>query len=207
MKCINKLAALLFIPLLIGSNASAMEMHVSGDQLILGGFIEVQDYDKFIRTITPSVRTVVLTNSPGGVRLVGQHIAQEIRRRGLSTVAQGSCVSACANLFLGGVERRLANSASFLAFHSNYTNPSGNPSAAHMGELAAFYTAMNPKLPDSMIQLFLNKKQNGAVFFYKDLTRNCEGSEANRPSGCPTIPQTALAMGIITSMDDAQVNP
>jgi hypothetical protein len=202
----KKLIVLLVAVLSISSNAPAMEMHVSNDQLILSGFIDLQAYDKFIRTITPSVRTIVLTDSPGGARISGQRIAYEIRRRGLSTITLGSCVSACANLFLGGVERRLANSSSFLAFHSNYTNRSGEPSAAHMAELAGFYAELNPKLPNSMIQLFLSKKQNGAVFFYKHLTRNCEGTESARPSGCPTIPQTALEMGIITSMGDVEVN-
>jgi hypothetical protein len=193
--------------LLIACDAWAMEMQVSGDRLILSGFINLQDYDKFTRAITPSVRTVVLTNSPGGARVAGQRIAHEIRRRGLSTVAMGNCVSSCANLFLGGIDRRLADSTSYLAFHSNYTNPSGNPSATHMAELASFYTKMNPKLPDSMIKLFLGKKQNGAVFFSKQETRNCDGTEPERPSGCPIIPETALEMGIITSMDDVELNP
>lgn len=202
----KKATVFLFAALSIASKAPAMEMHVSGDQLILRGFIDLQAYDKFVRMITPSVRTVVLTDSPGGARISGQKIAYEIRRRQLSTIALGNCVSACANLFLGGVERRLADSASVLAFHSNYTDRTGNPSAAHMGELGAFYAEMNPKLPNSMIQLFLSKKQNGAVYFSKHLTRNCEGTESARPSGCPTIPQTALEMGIITSMDDVEVN-
>lgn len=206
MKFISPLNLLACAALLIGSQAAPMDMHISGDQLILRGFINLRDYDNFTRTITPAIQTVVLTKSPGGVRFIGQEIAHEIRRRKLSTVALGSCVSACANLFLGGVERRLADSTSFLAFHSNYTNRSGNPSVAHMGELASFYAEMNPKLPDSMIKLFLGKKQNGAVFFYKRLTRNCEGTEPQRPAGCPTIPKTALEMGIITSMDDVEVN-
>src|SRR5262245_37298577 len=161
MNFYKRIAFLLFASLSIGFNAFATEMHVSGDQLILSGFIDLQAYDKFIRTITPSVRTVVLTDSPGGARISGQRIAYEVRRRGLSTVALGNCVSACANLFLGGIERRLADSTSVLAFHSNYTDRTGNPSSAHMGELGAFYAEMNPKLPHSMIQLFLSKKQNG----------------------------------------------
>ena len=112
MEFIQKLTVLLFTTLLIGFTASATEMHVSGDQLILSGFIDLRAYDEFIRTITPSVRQVVLTDSPGGARISGQRIAYEIRRRRLSTVALGRCVSACANLFLGGVERQLADSAS-----------------------------------------------------------------------------------------------
>ena len=102
MNHVKRLTALLFITILLCSSASAMEMHVSGDQLIASSYISEADYAKFIRTITPAVKTVVFTNSPGGVRLIGQDLAEEIRRRKLSTVALGYCYSSCANAFLFG---------------------------------------------------------------------------------------------------------
>jgi hypothetical protein len=207
MNHVKRLTALLFITLLLGSSASAMEMHVSGDQLIASSYIGEADYAKFIQTITPAVKTVVFTNSPGGARLIGQDLAEEIRHRKLSTVVLGYCFSSCANAFLGGVERRLANSGSYLGFHGNYTGRTGWPSRRFGGEVANFYFKMTGgKLSDQMIELFLSKPQKGGVYFYQRTTRNCSGTEEKRPSGCPTFPVSALDAGIITDLSDVQVN-
>ncbi len=206
MNHVKRLTALLFVTLLLGSSASAMEMHVSGDQLIASSYISEADYAKFIQTITPAVKTVVFTNSPGGARLIGQDLAQEIRHRKLSTVALGFCFSSCANAFLGGVERRLANSQSFLGFHGNYGR-SGWPSRRFAGEVKNFYFEMTGgKLSDQMIELFLSKHQKGHVAFYQRTTRNCSGTEEKRPSDCPTFPVSALDVGILTDLSDVEVN-
>jgi len=207
MKLIKQLAVWLCIsPILLGAvPSSAMEMSISGSQLILSGFINALDYDKFLAHLTPAVQTVVFTNSPGGVHLIGLAMAREIRRRGLSTVASGYCNSACANAFLGGTERRLANNYSYVAFHGNYSIRSGRPLAGR--ELSAFYSEMtNGRLNAQMIQLFLSKGERGLVGFYQEVTRNCEGTEDKRPSGCPTLPITALELGILTALDDVEVS-
>jgi len=209
MKLIKQLTVWLFVSLLLlgAVPTSAMEMSVSGSQLILSGFINELEYDKFLSHLTPTIRTVVFTNSPGGVHLIGLALAHEIRRRGLSTVALGHCNSACANAFLGGAGRRLANDRSYVAFHGNYSYRSGRPLAGHFGELSAFYREMtNGRLNDQMIQLFLSKGERGFVGFYQRVTRNCEGTEAKRPSGCPTLPITALELGILTALDDVEVS-
>jgi len=182
-------------------------MHVSGDQLIASSYISEADYAKFIQTITPAVKTVVVTNSPGGARLIGQDLAEEIRHRKLSTVALGYCLSSCAKAFLGGVERRLANNRSYLGFHGNYTGRTGWPSRRFGGEVANFYFEMTGgKLSDQMIELFLSKPQKGFVYFYQRTTHNCSGTEEKRPSGCPTFPVSALDAGILTDLSDVEVN-
>ena len=114
--------------------------------------------------------------------MIGLALAHEIRRRGLSTVALGYCNSACANAFLGGADRRLANDRSYVAFHGNYSYRIGRPLTRHFGQLSAFYGEMtNGRLNDQMIQLFLSKGERGFVGFYQRVTRNCEGTEAKRP--------------------------
>ena len=209
MKLIKQLTVWLFVSLLLlgAVPTSAMEMSVSGSQLILSGFINELDYDKFLSHLTPAIRTVVFTKSPGGVHLIGLALAHEIRHRGLSTVALGYCNSACANAFLGGADRRLANDRSYVAFHGNYSYRIGRPLTRHFGQLSAFYSEMtNGRLNDQMIQLFLSKGERGFVGFYQRVTRNCEGTEAKRPSGCPTLPITALELGILTALDDVEVS-
>lgn len=207
MNHVKHLTALMFVTLLFGSPTAAMEMRVLGDQLIASSYISEADYAKFIQTITPAVKTVVFTNSPGGPRLIGQDIAEEIRRRKLSTVALGYCFSSCANAFLGGVERRLANSESYLGFHGNYTGRTGWPSRRFGGELANFYFEMTGgKLSDQMIELFLSKPQKGFVYFYQRTTHNCSGTEEKRLSGCPTFPISALDAGILTNLSDVEIN-
>jgi hypothetical protein len=209
MKLFEQLTLWLFLSLLLlgAGPTSAMVMRVIGSQLIASGSINEGDYAKFIQTITPSVRTVVFTNSPGGARQIGQDLAEEIRHRKLSTVALGYCYSSCANAFLGGVERRLANSQSFLGFHGNYTARRGWPSHRYGGEVATFYFEMTGgKLSDQMIELILNKQQRGFVAFYQQETRNCAGTEEKRPSGCPTLDVSALDAGILTDLSDAEVN-
>ncbi len=53
----------------------------------------------------PSVTTLVLYDSPGGDGLVMQHMSAIIRGRKLATAVAGNCASACAMVFLSGVER------------------------------------------------------------------------------------------------------
>ena len=200
------LTSLLFSIHFLGGAASAMQMHVSGDQLIASSYMSEGDYAKFIQTITPAVRTVVFANSIGGPRLIGQDLAEEIRQRKLSTVVLGYCFSSCANAFLGGTERRLANAESFIGFHGTYRR-SGWPSRRFGGELKNFYFKMTGgKLSDEMIQLFFSKHQKGYVAFYQRMTRNCSGTEEKRPFDCPTFPVSALEAGILTDLSDVQVN-
>ncbi len=181
-------------------------MHVSGDQLIASSYISEADYAKFIQTITPAVKAVVFTNSIGGPRLIGQDLAEEIRNRKLSTVVLGYCYSSCANAFLGGVERRLANSESFLGFHGNYRRTPW-PSRRFGGELKNFYFKMTGgQLSDQMIELFLSKPQKGFVAFYQRTTLNCSGTEEKRPFDCPIFPISAIEAGILTDLSDVQVN-
>jgi hypothetical protein len=207
MTRVKQTIAFFFVSLLlfISAPASAMQMYVSGDQLIITGPIYGFELTQFGAAITSNVKTVVFYNSSGGEFAAGVNLAFEIRRRGLSTVAKGYCSSSCGNAFLGGVERRLADSRSYVAVHGVY-NSYGHLMLAHVGELRRFYDEMTGgKVNDDLVQLWLKKPLRGLVYFLKHQTYSCNGNEEKRPSGCAQIPQTALEMGIITSLDDVEV--
>lgn len=80
------------------------------DENVLGGIIfEV-----------PEIDTVYLTGN-GGSAYSADLMTRSIMRAKLKTVAHHECLSACAIVFLGGVERHLAKGA-ILGFHRAGTN-------------------------------------------------------------------------------------
>lgn len=68
----------------------------------------------------PQITTVIL-NSPGGHITVGTRLYDLFQARGLNTVADGLCGSACTLAFIGGNERIL-NKGAKLGFHSTGAN-------------------------------------------------------------------------------------
>lgn len=182
--------------------APAMDMRVEGDTLYMSGRVDGLDYVRFTKSLTPFIRRVVFTNSPGGAyEETVPSITPLIRERGLTTIVQGYCNSACALMFLGGVDRRLADSRSYVAFHGYYKANLDRPSSAKYGEIARLLSEYtNGKLDGKLIDLMLSRPRNGFVYFFRDRTFLCNGDEPKRPSGCEKLPQTALDMGIITSL-------
>ena len=118
---------------------SPMEMHVEGDRLIITGPLSGLELTQFSSALTPNVKTIVLKDSGGGDFPAGVNLAEMIRYKKLNTVVQGRCVSSCANAFLGGVERRLANRVSYVGFHGHYNSVSDRPLLDRTGEMRRFY--------------------------------------------------------------------
>ena len=58
--------------------------------------------------INGSITTVIFHQSGGGDSATARFIGNDIRHRRLKTAVYGRCSSACANMFLGGVERQFA---------------------------------------------------------------------------------------------------
>jgi hypothetical protein len=78
--------------------------------LLLEGGIEENDSEQFKNTLQQAGQIAeVLLDSPGGSEREGLAIGRLIRHRGLSTriLANARCESACADVFLGGVARRV----------------------------------------------------------------------------------------------------
>lgn len=109
--------------------ATAMEMTVAGNQLILTGPVARGDNVRFLNTLnenTGKIDTVILRNSQGGDAKSGYEIGNVIRERGLKTALSGYCLSSCSRMFLGGVERQFTDDEPVgrtrVGFHGNYND-------------------------------------------------------------------------------------
>ncbi|MEN5285923.1 autotransporter outer membrane beta-barrel domain-containing protein [Stenotrophomonas lactitubi] len=95
--------------------AFAYTFHVNGDRIIATGDVNFEDHIR-LRGILDAAATngkvinqVVFRNSPGGDAAAGRGTGELLRQRGITSVFQGKCISACGTSFIGGIERRIAN--------------------------------------------------------------------------------------------------
>lgn len=100
-------------------SAEAMQVWVSGDQLILAGPVKGGEVTQVTETLAthPEITTVILRNSPGGDIPTGYALGEMFRRKGLRTAVSGYCYSSCSRMFLGGRTRLFTND-----FPADYTN-------------------------------------------------------------------------------------
>ena len=101
------------------ARASQYSLSISpnGKRILFNGIVELglrQNLSNLLDQ-NPSVTGIVL-NSDGGQVYEGRGIAQMIKSRGLNTYVFGSCKSACATLFIGGLKRQLGK-AGKIGFH------------------------------------------------------------------------------------------
>lgn len=103
---------------------SEFTVHVSADHRTLefSGpiVIGVTERVRAVLDAHPGITTVRLT-SPGGRVVEARDLADIIRARGLTTVADGNCASACTVIFMAGRDRLLAPAGS-IGFH-RYRSP------------------------------------------------------------------------------------
>ena len=202
---VRELACVAVLILALCSPGWGMDMRAVGDQLIITGPLSGFEMTQFMSSLTPAVTTVVLYNSGGGDFDAGLNLAAMIRQRGLTTVAQGSCRSSCANAFLGGVRRYFADRQSYVAFHGHYVHSA--PRQSRIGEMRNFYADMTDgKVSDELVLLWMQKPRAGMIYFFKRQTYSCNGTEARRPSGCEKLLQRGMDQGIITALDDVEIN-
>jgi len=113
MKLAVSLVALIFGASAALTPAVAATIVRNGDRLVLTGPIQAGDDAAFAAAVDSAVRTVVL-GSDGGRVNEAMAIGRLIRKRHLETSVPGSCISACALIWAGGVRRSVAGQ---LAMH------------------------------------------------------------------------------------------
>ena len=200
------------------TTSPAMEAKVVNDTMILSGPVVHGDIQRFNEALAanPGIGTVVLRNSWGGHVESGYRIGELIRKRGLSTVVSGHCVSSCSRMFLGGKERRFSNDYSlertFVGFHGHY-DAKGQLNRAlveRFGLVEWIIKYSDGKADRDLVQRWINIELNTGmvafmhpqtrIFFRDEKTFFCVGREQLRPLGCSTLAVTALDMGVVTDL-------
>ena len=206
---------------LIGTPVGAMGFKVAPPFLYLSGPVVYEDWPLWQETLAQhgkAIETVVLHDSPGGDALAGQYIALNLRLRKLKTVVGGACMSACANIFIAGVERQFAprgTSPGLLGFHGSYRE-SGKLRRRSEGD---YYLRMTGwKMSEALILRFINLDDSAGALMFADPEHRlrpgrapvmlCEGAavRARRIDQCEVIEGTdALAQGVVTSWELREV--
>jgi hypothetical protein len=215
--------ALLLALILAAAPASAMQFIAEPPFLHLSGHVDKGDWDVWKEAMdryAGKVDTIVFHDSSGGHSNTGRRIGHAIREKGLRTVVDGRCMSACANMFLGGKVRQFAertgNEDIVLGYHGSYNRET---KAVNMTKPGTYFSELSDgKMDDELIERFIRiRKKSGALLLSHPRYRKseaeplalfCTGDEprprraelCERPKGVD-----AFAVGVVTTWDLASV--
>ena len=207
------------------SSAPGMEFHAAPPVLHLSGRVVDSDWAAWKDAMSEfdgKIQYVVFHHSPGGDSRTGRSIGQEIRKRGFKTVVAGRCVSACANMFLGGVERyfsaTLNERPKTLGFHGSYSKSTGEMNKRRSGDY--FVQMTDGKMDEAFVERFIRlEKRSGMLYLVHPSQRRegadqalaylCQGDEhkERRAEECENLKEAdALSMGVVTTWDAVKVD-
>jgi hypothetical protein len=153
--------------------ASAAEIRVEGDRVVVSGFFYGEtDFPRLESALAqnPGIRTIRFHDMPGVRGRVGQMLALPllIRKLRLNTEVVGFCASGCAIAFVGGVNRRTLASPSglsFVAFHGMY-HLDGRPDPTVFRPYMSTLQRFVPGLPQALLKTAYFGAQDGALVFF-----------------------------------------
>lgn len=211
--------------LLIAPHASfGMELTVNDQQVILSGPVVGNEPARLADALSqrPGIDTVILRNSPGGDAPAGYRVGELIRVKGLRTAVSGYCYSSCSRMFLGGKSRYFTDDYppeyTDVGFHGHYdSNGRLLPELVHrLGLKSWIIQYSDGKADPALVERWINiPRGRGMTHFYHPglLTRHgvstfmCQGTETTaRVFDCEPISNTALDLGVITSLDILKSN-
>ena len=102
--------------------------------ITITGELQPGDHLRFIKTVLPVERGIVVLGSEGGNLLAGIEIGKAIRLKDLATYVPDDilCASACALAWLGGTQRFMAANAK-IGFHAAFRIQNGSPTESGLG--------------------------------------------------------------------------
>lgn len=216
-------AGLALVAALLLPPARAMSFDVQPPYAFLGGAVVREDWDSWQALMAlhaADIRVVVLHQSGGGDALAGRRIAADLRTRGLHTVVVGRCSSACANLFLAGVERQFApplpGLQHVLGFHGSYNKRTQELNRRRGPDF--FVEMTGGKMDAAFVERFIRLENKSGLmrFFHRDQapplarasTQLCSGEEerSERDAQCEPLPEVdALEKGVVTRWETREV--
>ena len=181
------------------------------DVILMNGDIDVGSALNFRRALhaAPGAKLVIL-NSPGGTVQMGLLMADDIHERKLATYIpkDSACLSACAYMFLAGVERRVDGKLGVHQISSDTSDLVGAQLTISdiIDLLNRFDTPVDVlsvmfKTPPNDMHVFTSEE----IERYK-LNRTDDGSKPSAVAGPPTAPDTILPSpdAVTTSESAAQ---
>lgn len=204
--------------LLFGATGHAAGIaFVEPDTIAWSGKFALADYDRFVELSRqhPGFSKLKLVDAGDGDASVTRWMIWTVRGPGMAVEAEGSCIGACASIFINAGARRLHPSArTYLHLKGAHDGNSGalvddlRESARHASELSAStgrklsleiaFKAL--RLPDPrgglLIYALPRKGRSGPaqVFF-------CKGDEPVKPTGCGEIQgATPESLGVVTPL-------
>ena len=189
-----------------------MTVEIRGSSIYATGVL-TDDYIKFKTLLARSgIERVVFINSPGGDLWSAMRIGHLIREQGLSTVAAGYCVSACAIMFMGGKERAFSDAfkpeMTFVGIHGPHNKDTKVVNTTQGVQIYHFLKdgigeRFNSKVfkmalydmdeADAMLRVFDSPRQPKRVPFH------CRTAKASRETCTVLDKDDALSLGIVTT--------
>jgi hypothetical protein len=201
----------------LATPAGAMQINVSGDQIILIGPVVWSDAADVALTLgnNPTVTTAILRNSPGGDVNSGYAIGEIFRAKGMRTAASGFCYSSCSRMFMGGRTRVFTGDfppdRTHVGFHGHYradgTLNTESVRSLHLRDWIIKFSdgKADPSLVDQWVNLPVSQAM---IHFYHPTTLHGHPTttffchDANtKVFDCDHIAKTAFDLGVITSLD------
>jgi hypothetical protein len=206
--------------------AAAATMTVYSDHVIVSGQFVRGDDEQFAEILkaNPDLKTVILYDSPGGNGFVMQRMSALIRGHGLVTGVAGYCISACAMIFLSGVQRYFTDMVpvqnTSLGFHGSY-RPDGTlaPETRLQMIKGMIMDETGGKADPALVDHWthLDSERSTVRFTYPGTDGTPKGTTVYECSGqgrfpdyrscTPLAGHDALSMGIITSTSILHVYP
>lgn len=182
-----------FVGLLWAWHAVAMNMEIRENTIFLSGGVDGTEWNK-LRDVLGGQRIerIVFVNSPGGDLWTGMRVGRLIAEHKLQTVVVGSCISSCSIMFMGGSDRRFADtyapSLTYVGIHGPHNKFTKQVDTSQAGQIYAFFAQrMGDKFNAELMKAALYEMDDaGALLYVYDPKR----SPAKAPMHCRSL-QTA----------------
>ena len=193
--------------------AMAMTVEVQGNAVFAAGDIGPKDILKFREAVSrPGVDTLVLVNSEGGDLYTGFHLARVVAAWRLKTVVAGQCSSACAIVFVGGVERSFSGAYepqdTYVGIHGAISRIDGKVNGVVAAQIYAFFRRnMGERFDADIMELAVyGMRDAGSLLRVFDGASqpkrdpyHCESGRTERQNCTEFKDQNALSLGVVTT--------